>query len=210
MVDLIVDQYLEDELNPEDRELAESYFFKSAKRREKLEFAGALKKRKRELLRGRERRKRWTPFLIAATIAFVAIGVGTISLTIYFAGPSLSQGLVALHRAYREQRPLESRISGFNYAQAPDQRGGAPKFDTSQKDLASSILLAKDSPAASADVQHAIGQYYLSQRSFDKAIEYFERSLSLNAANSAVHSDLGVALLERGKLTKRQSETGEN
>jgi CHAT domain-containing protein len=210
MVDSIVDEYLEDELSPEDRERTESHFFKSAKRREKLEFAAALKKRKEEVLRGRERRKRWTPYLMAAAVAVVAIGVGTISLRIYLAGPSLSQGLTALHRAYREQRPLESRISGFSYAQAPDQRGGVLKFDAAQKDLAGTILLGKDSPDASADVQHAIGQFYLSQRNFDKAIEYFERSLSLDADNSLVHSDLGVALLERGKLNKLQSETGES
>lgn len=45
MVDTIVDQYLDDELSPEERERAEQYFFKSESRREKLKIAAALKLR---------------------------------------------------------------------------------------------------------------------------------------------------------------------
>ena len=207
MVDTIVDQYLDDELSPEERERAEQYFFKSESRREKLKFAAALKKRKADLLR---QRWRGTPYLRAAAIAFIAVGVGTVGLRFYFSGPSLAEGLNALNNAYRQERPLDSRISGFNYAPVADQRsGGVPKFDSTQKELATTIILSKDSTGAGADVHHAIGQYFLSGRRFDEAIERFQKSLTLDPNNARAQTDLGTAFLERGKLRRDQTKTGE-
>ncbi|HET9527239.1 MAG TPA: CHAT domain-containing protein [Pyrinomonadaceae bacterium] len=207
MVDTIVDQYLEDELTSDDRDRAERYFFKTTNRREKLKFAAALKKRKDELVRERSRSR--TTYLRAAAIAFVAIGVGAVAIKTYFSGPSLDQGLSALHSAYRDERPFESRISGFNYAPARDLRGGTTKVDAVQKDLAASIILAKSSTDAGAKVLQAIGQYYLSQRRFDEAIDHFQRSLTAAPDDPRVHGDLGVALLERGKFRNQQSDSGE-
>jgi anti-sigma factor RsiW len=43
MVDTIIEQYLDDELSPEDRDRAERYFFKSSIRREELNFAASIK-----------------------------------------------------------------------------------------------------------------------------------------------------------------------
>ena len=210
MVDTIVDQYLEDELLPEERDQAERYFFKSASRREKLKFAAALKKRKADLVRERERARARTPYLRAAAIAFIAVGVGAVGLKTYFSGPSLSQGLNALHNAYRDERPLESRISGFKYAPMADQRTGAvPKFDSTQKELATTIILGKDQTSAGADVHHAIGQYFLSERKFDEAIDRFQQSITLDPNNVQAHTDLGTALLERGKVRRQETESGE-
>ena len=172
-----------------------STFLRSESRREKLKFAAALKKRKAYLLRQRWR----TPYLRAAAIAFIAVGVGTVGLRSYFSGPSLTEGLNALNNAYRQERPLDSRISGFDYAPVADQRsGGVPKFDSTQKELATTIILGKDSTDAGADVHHAIGQYFLSGRSFDEAIERFQRSLTLNPNNARAQTDLGTAFLSEG------------
>lgn len=207
MVDTIVDQYLDDELSPEERERAEQYFFKSESRREKLKFAAALKKRKADL---RRRTTGWTPYLKAAAIAFIAVGIGTVGLRSCLSGPSLGEGLNALNNAYRQERPLDSRITGFNYAPVADLRsGGVPKFDSTQKELASTIILSKDSTDAGADVHHAIGQYFLSGRKFDEAIERFQKSLTLDPNNARTQTDLGTALLERGKLRREQTNTGE-
>ena len=210
MVDTIVDQYLEDELSPEERERAELHFFKSSRRREKLKFAAALKKRKEDLRRERERMRIRGTYLRAAAVAFIAVSVGAVTLKTCSSGPSLAQGLNALHSAYRDERPLESRISGFNYAPVPDQRSGAvPKFDSTQRDLATTIILGKDSADNDADVQHAVGQYYLAQRQFDQAIDHLERSLTADSENSQTHTDLGAALMERGKFRRQETETGE-
>jgi CHAT domain-containing protein/tetratricopeptide (TPR) repeat protein len=211
IVDIIVDEYLEDELSAEEREQAERHFFKSAIRREKLKFAAALKKRKAELLRERERAKSRTSYLRAAAIVFITVGAGVVTYKSYFSGPSLTQGLNALHSAYRDERPLESRISGFNYAPAPPdvRTGTTPKFDSVQKELAASIILAKNSANAGAGVHHAIGQYFLSQRRFEEAIDHLQQSLTLDPDNARVHVDLGTALLERGRVRQRDEQTGQ-
>ena len=208
MVDTIVDQYLENELSPRERERAERYFFKSESRREKLKFAAALKKRKRELLRERERARARAPYLRAAAIAFVVVGVGVVTFK-YISGPSLDHGLTALHRAYRDERPLESRISGFNYAPAQDPRGGTSRVDPVQMDLATTIILGKASTEAGSDVQHAVGQYYLSQRKFDQAIDHLQRALTADPNNPQTQADLGTALLERGKVRRQEADSGE-
>ena len=212
MVNVLVDQYLQDELSPTDRENAERHFFKSESRREKLRFAAALKRRKEDIKRQRQRRKTRGPYLKAAAVAFFAIGAGAIALNTYFARPSLSQGVNALQSAYREQRPIESRISGFAYAAAPNERGGPVKVDSTQLNLAATIILGilgKDQQTAGADVLQAAGQYYLSRRQFKEAIEQFERALTLDQTNARLHNDLGVALLERGKVGRAESEDGQ-
>ena len=208
VVDTIVDEYLDDQLSPEERERAELYFFKSERRREKLEFAALLKKGKPDFFRKRERWRSWTPYLkAAAAIAFVA--VAAVVIINQFTGASLNKGLNALHNAYRDERPLESRISGFEYARAPDLRGGPRTVDSTQKELAATIILPKDSDNAGADVHQAIGQYFLTQRKFDEAIDRFQRSLALDPNNSQVHSDLGTALLERGRIRHLEGDSGE-
>ena len=208
VVDTIVDEYLDDQLSPEERERAELYFFKSARRREKLEFAALLKRGKTDFFRKRERGRSWTPYLkAAAAIAFVA--VAAFVFINQFTGTSLNQGLTALHSAYRDERPLESRISGFEYARAPDLRGGARTVDSTQKELAATIILPKDSDNAGAEVHQAIGQYFLTQRQFDEAIDRFQRSLAQDPNNSRVHSDLGTALLERGRIRHLEKDSGE-
>ena len=209
MVDTIVDQYLEDELSPDERERAEKYFFKSESRREKLKFAAVLKKRKQDLLREREKARTRAPYLRAAAVVFIAVGVGAITYKTYFSGPSLAQGLNALHSAYRYERPLESRISGFNYAPAQDPRGETSKVDPIQMDLATAIILGKASTETGSDVQHAAGQYYLSQRKFDQAIDQLQRALTADPNNPQTQADLGTALLERGKVRRQETESGE-
>jgi CHAT domain-containing protein len=209
MVDTIVDEYLEDELSPHDRKQAETYFFKSERRREKLAFAAALKRRKTELLRKREWWKTRTPYLRAAAIVFVAVSLGAITFKTFFGKTTLKEGLNALHTAYRNERPLNSRISGFSYAPAPGLRGAIRNVDSVQKDLAGNIILANDAADPGSEVQQALGQYYLTENRFDEAIDHLQRSLISEPNNPRVHSDLGSAFLERGKLRRQQMESGE-
>jgi CHAT domain-containing protein/lipoprotein NlpI len=212
MVNSLVDQYLQDELSPEDRDKAERHFFRSAQRREKLRFAAALKRRKAEMKRRHERRKSRGPYLRAAAIAFIALGASGIIFKTYFARPSLTQGVNALQSAYREQRPLQSRISGFGYAAAPNERGGPSKVDSNQLSLAATIILGildKDRQSPGVDVLQAAGQYYASQGQFDAAIDQFKHALELDQTNARSHNDLGAALLERGKARLAELEDGQ-
>ena len=139
---------------------------------------------------------------------FIALGLSAIVLKTYFYHSSLAEGLDALQAAFHAQRPLETRISDFKYAPKPDSRGGTAQVDYVQRDRAASILLQEDKNAG-ADSYHALGKYHLAEHKFDEAIAQFEQSLKLDPRNQRVHNDLGVALLERGKVRGSKLEHGE-
>lgn len=199
LADVLIDQYVENELPVEDRDQVERYFFASAERRDKLKFALALKKRKAELIADRQRkRKVLTFYLPVAASVIVVLGLSFAVWRTQLSRPDISEGLASLQAAFREQRPIEPHISGFSYAPMLEERGGAARVDYVQLDRAASILLAPV-PDPSADARHASGKYYLAERQFDKAIDQFEAALKSDPQNARVHNDLGVALLERGK-----------
>lgn len=209
MVDVLIDQYVENELPVEDRDRVEQYFFASAERRDKLMFALALKKRKSELTSGKhQRRKFLTFYLPVAASVLIVLGIGVALRQAYFSQSGLNKGLVALQAAFREQRPVEARISGFSYAPMVEQRGGTATTDYVQRDRAASLLLDAVSDNPGAETHHALGKYYLAERQFDKAIDQFEAALKFDPQNARVHSDLGAALLERGKVRGSELEHG--
>lgn len=207
VTDELIDQYVEGELTAADQERFEHYFLQSSERQDKLKFALALKKRKSELTAGKRASKGGLTFYlpIAASVLIVA-GLGFGIWRTFFYQPDHNKGLIALQTAFREQRPIESRISGFDYA--PTQRGGPERIDYLQRDRAASLLLNAVSDNPNTATHHALGKYYLAERQFDKAIDQFEAALRLGPDDAQVHSDLGAALLEKGKLHTSEPEQG--
>ena len=148
------------------------------------------------------RRPEFGPYLAAAA-SLMVIFVGYVVWRMI--SPSVvGQGLTALAYAYREQRPFEARISGFNYAPAVEARGGPPKIDTVSNDLAATLLMGAVTKHPNADSHHALGAYYLANRDFDKAIAQFEEALRAEPNDAQLHSDLGAALLEKGKAEQAE------
>lgn len=207
--DELIDQYVEEELSEEEHKLIEQHFFNSQVRRDKLRFALALKKRRSELSSNKYRKRKLLTFYlpIAASI-LITIGLGAVIWRVFFYQSDLNKGIVALQTAYREQRPVEARISGFSYAPTREQRGGTENIDYLQRDRAASLLLNTVSENPSADAHHALGKYYLAERQFDKAIDQFETALKFDSQNARVHSDLGAALLEKAKGYGSDPEQG--
>lgn len=209
IVDELIDQYAEGELAMEERERLEQHFFKSQDWVNKLKFALALKKHKSELISNKHQTRRFFTFYlpIAASVLIVA-GLSIGIWQMFFYQSDLNKGLVALKSAYRDQRPIEARISDFNYAPVVEQRGASGKIDYFQRDRAASLLLNAVADKPGIATHHALGKYYLSERQFDKAIDQFEAALKLDPQNAQVHSDLGAALLEMGKLRGSELEQG--
>lgn len=207
LVNALIDQYVENELSAEDRDRVGQYFLESKERRDKLEFALALKRRKAELLSDKgHRRKALTFYWPIAASVLVLLGLSVVVWQTRFSQPNLSNGLDALQAAFREQRPIEARISGFNYAPVLEQRGEALKVDSVRRDQAASLLFGAVSENPGTATHHALGKYYLAERQFDKAIGQFEAALKFAPQNAQIHSDLGAALLEKGK--SHSSEPG--
>lgn len=203
-VDEITDQYLANEIQGEERERVENYFFKSAQRRDKLKYAAALSAYQ---LQQPRRSKWWTSpgFRIAASVILVATVV--LGLRQFLRQYPGNEGMLALQAAYRDQRPLEARIVGLNYAPALSLRG-APGIDYVQRDRAASLIQNAANENRNAASLHQLGQLYLTDRQFDKAIDQFEAALALSPQDARIHSDLGTALLEKGKTQLTDFDQG--
>lgn len=114
----------------------------------------------------------------------------------------VNKALDAMHLAWRSQRPGETRIVGFGYAQWLQTRGENDKApvvtDRQARERAGSLLLNTVYEHPSVRAQQALGRFYLADRKFDQAIEQFELVLKTEPKNAQAHSDLGAALLEKG------------
>ena len=201
VVDEITDQYVAGEIKSEEREQVEKYFLKSERRREKVKYAAAL----RTYQSKQPRRRNWwesPQFRIAAAVILV---VGVFLAIRNFR--QSNDGMRALQQAYRDQRPLEARIIGWKYAPAVSLRG-TPKVDYVQRDRAASILQNAVNEHRDAMTLHQLGQFYLAERQFDKAIDQLEAALVLSPNDASIHSDLGTALMEKGKTQLADSDQG--
>ena len=200
VVDEVIDDYVAGRLKGEDLKQVEEHFFKSQQRRNKLKFALALKQRKSEMvtIKG-HKQKSYRPYLAIAASILLAVG----GFSIWRALSSRSEvdkGLAALQSAFRYERPLESRISGFTYAAFISTRGpGDEKFDNNDLSLAELTLRQelKDRPSPAA--HYALGKVFLAKKDFDGAIKEFDEAFKGDPNNALLYSDLGAAWLEKGK-----------
>lgn len=148
-------------------------------------------------------------FAVAAAFMIVALGFGLGTWRMFFYRSDTQKGLAALQGAYRDRRPLQARISDFPYAPFIQLRGSDPIVtDSLAHDRAERILLDAVFEHSEPSSHFALGRFYLADRQFEKAIEQFETSLNADDQNAQLHSDLGVALLEKGKLDRRSDESG--
>src|SRR6266852_4962960 len=188
--DEIIDQYLSGKLDHEERAVFEQHFMATPERQEKLRFGRAFDRylsspaatsAVREI---KPTGAQWTrtqafvssPVRIAAfTIIMVVVALGVWRVVFYQS--EVDKGLLALNAAYREQRPLEARISALSYAPFAQTRG--PEADRVNKtDLQRAALTLlealrnKPTPA----VHHALGEVYLAKKQFDDAIKEFDEA----------------------------------
>jgi CHAT domain-containing protein len=114
----------------------------------------------------------------------------------------VDKGLVALSDAYREQRPVEVRVSQQNYAPFLAFRGAQPeRVHADELNYAERYLRDAVHNHPSPRARHALGRYLLLQRDFEQAIQQFEEALKADPNNAAIYADLGAAWLEKGKLS---------
>jgi len=198
-VDEIIDRYVAGKFEGEELERVQSYFFKSKERQEKLRFALALKEQKsRRSVRKDVPSKRFTPYLAVAASVLVLIGIGFFAWRALRPQPDLKDGLIALQEAFRE-RPIEGRLSDFNYVPLPNQRGGSARVDHTKRDLAAALLLKSVNDRPTAASHHAAAKFYLLNHQFDEAQKELTAALELDPQNARIHNDFGAALLEQGR-----------
>jgi len=147
----------------------------------------------------------------AVAFAAVVLAVGFGAWYLFVRQSAVDEGLLALNSAYREQRPLESRISNFNYAPYVVTRGaGDERMDRNKLNRAELTLLNELETNPNPAVHHALGKVYLAKKDFDKAIDEFNESIKGDPNDAQTYSDLGAALLEKGKLARDDRDSGKS
>lgn len=234
--DELIEDYTLGELGPDERERFEKHFLTTPKRRRKLIMVEGLRECASVVAagvatagRGEEAstvtegvegrttaQSSWWSTLFAPRWRIVAFAVLLLLLVgiglwrVFFRHPQVESGLVALNKAYSQQRPLEVRVTGLSYAPYSAKRGGEPEnVDYRARDLASSLLLGAASDNPNPSTLHALGRLYLTQREFDKAILQFEEALKSSPNDAHLHADLGAALVEQAKLLRGRGVDGE-
>src|SRR5262249_42333374 len=127
------------------------------------------------------------PVPIAAAVAILVVAVvGAVTWRVFFYQSDLQKGLIALNESYRQERPVEARISNLSYAPFTPTRGEPSKVNTLEQRRAEQLLSEAFSEKPDADAHHALGQMYLLQRQFDKAIEHLEQAKQTDANNAGI------------------------
>jgi tetratricopeptide (TPR) repeat protein len=140
---------------------------------------------------------RWSIPIAVGIILLIALGV--LVRRAFFHSP-VDQAVESLRKAYARERPVESRLSGFDHAPWTQRRGGEQQTNGyTLRDQAARTLLAEVNDHPDAKSRHALGSLYLLEGKIDEAVKQFEEALKTAPDNARIHNDLGAALMELGK-----------
>jgi hypothetical protein len=197
MVMEITDQYGAGEFEGEERKQVENYFFRSPERRTGLKIALGLRKQQAE------RRRRLSQLRIPLQIAASLIVVAGLAYAFWPGKPAeFNRGIADLRAATQNRRPVQSRLSGLDYAPFPQTRGTEVNPQQERLRLAELNLKAALEKDPTPEVHHALGQTHLAQGKFDEAITHLSQALAKTEAKAQVYSDLGAAWMEKAKVSK--------
>jgi CHAT domain-containing protein/tetratricopeptide (TPR) repeat protein len=230
--DEVIDQYVAGELSRDDLERFQHDFLTTPERLSKVKSAQALKRyfdRTPPEPEPKPRRFRFLPrwaelsFLpgpgstavlsnraaMAMTVLFVAVS-GVVIWWIFFYKNDLQKGLMALNDAYRQERPIEARVSTIDYAPFVITRSNEPKpVNTFELNRAQRFLSDAEKDRADAASAHAVGRLHLLQKEFDEAIESLEKAAKAAPKDPQIYADLGAAYLEKGRVELDVSKSKE-
>src|SRR5215468_707976 len=222
--DELIEDYVKGALTPREKNHFEDHFLRTPQRREKLSFVESLSKyatdvwdESHDAVRKPDHRlygwlaSLFTPAWKLAGCAVLILGIGIAIWRSFLYTSDIDKGLSALNLAYREQRPLAARITGFSYAPFPDTRGAGDKYnkvDYRAREYSELLFRREVAEKPTPAALHALGKYYLTQKRFNSAIDQFEAALKSDPDNARLHSDLGAALFEKGKSDRPNDQSG--
>ena len=206
----LIQEYVYGSLSTEERRFFEQNFLISEERRKELMLVQSLQRYAHEKVTEKPeaepilwsfRKLFSSPFVTAAAFAVLVI-IAFIAGKVIFQSANVKDASVdlALNKAYQNERPFDSRISGFDYAPTNNSRG-AEKKDSDTLSLDRARILSDDSfeKVKTAASLHSLGKVYLAGKDFDKAIGQLENAKELAPQDVGILNDLGSAYLEKGK-----------
>jgi CHAT domain-containing protein len=225
----LIDDYLTGDLSETERRQFENVFLCAAERRSKLDYLRALRQvasqnrqesepTSKAVSYLRRLARNFTPRMVVshqwsklAAAILLVVGAAFVVWRLWPRAP-FDQNLIALNRAYAAQRPLETRIAGFNYAPFASSRGPNETETAARilRERAERILLDAVAENPTAANKHALGKFYLAEKRFDQAIDQFKASLNETPNLADLHNDLGAALLEKAKIERADNRSSES
>jgi len=209
--DELIDEYLANELSRKERRQFAETFLATPERQQKIKAAEAVNRyfgrsspQPKPAPNWFETLRRWLislslPVGVPVGVAAVIV-LGVLMSRGFFFQSDVQKGLVALNDAYREARPVESRISNLDHAPFIVTRGNeAERVNTLERERARLLLSNAVSKRANADSYHGLGKFYLYQRDPDNAIQYLEQARQADGKDAQILADLGAAYFEKGK-----------
>lgn len=208
----LIDRYIDGDLSGTERKRFESFFLCSPARMEKLRFARALRTYGSKVSANYERAgvvKKHLPvmvtwsaspyFRVAALVALAAVA-GVVFWRVALAPAPEAEAMLALAKAYEKGRLFESRISGLSHMPMAQARGEASEsIDQTKLREAELIAVKEVSDRPGERSFHTLGRVFLAQKRFDDAIDLLLAAVEANPQDARIHSDLGAALMERGR-----------
>lgn len=210
----LIQDYADGDLTSAERRDFEKNFLISDERRQKVNFSRALRrhlgeqKNKKEIVEpSRKNKKRGLSFFnffsAPLPLAIASLVIITLSSLIIwnfcFRASNVESAMLSLDKAYRAERPLESRVTRFNYAPFVEVRGEREKkFDARARRRAELLSLEADEHPTAANLQLA-ARLYLVKEDFDRALAELEKARAMDAQNAEILSDTGTAYLEKSK-----------
>ena len=146
--------------------------------------------------------------LSAAFLLAAVVGVGS-WVVVQRNQPARAGRLLA--RAYTEQRTLDLRIAGADYAPLRISRGPAASFTSrSEALLKAEDLIASQLESHPSDPSwlQAQAQADLLEGKYDAAVEALRRALELQPDSSALMTDLATAYFQRAQQEDRKDDLG--
>jgi CHAT domain-containing protein/Tfp pilus assembly protein PilF len=217
----LIDDYLRGDLSAEEVRSFEQTFLNTPARRRKLEMARVLLNSNAEIAEeppssevinlaqhssGAHSKKpfAWRMAMRIAAGVLLLAGIVVTGWRVVLPWWQVREGLDMLNEAYSQGRPIESRLSGFQYASwEKDRSSNEQPADYPARDQANLMLLGVARAHPSAKAYQALGSSYLLKREIEEAIDQFNRALAYDPSNAGIHNDLGAALMEFA-MNKRQ------
>lgn len=224
--DELIEKYLDGELAEAEQERFESFFLSTPQRAKHFRVSRNLRKYAQHekastapaAAQGAEKAGflNWRqyfslPVLRFATLLLVVIGLGYGTWRIGFYQSDVEKGLAQLQVAYKDDRRIEARIVGFEYAPQPSVTRSLDKDkpETIEVRQAAGTLAKALSDKRNAESLYGSGKALLAKKDFETAISRFEEAAGLDPQNANIHSDLGAAYLEMGDdVVKKDSTKG--
>ncbi|MDQ3710768.1 MAG: CHAT domain-containing protein [Acidobacteriota bacterium] len=220
--DDLIEEYWDANLTDDELKQFNQFFLNSPERKQKLQLienlrkyaaqsdARTLKKPVQEKLPFFHWRSLYAPTalrFVVITLVLCSVGFGVWRISFYES--DAAKGLAELRAAYRSERPFESRLSNFDYAPFSNIRGSNKSTaETVARDSAARKLLDAAQNEPDAKAFHALGNYYLTDKQFEKAVSQFDAALKLDSNNAQLYNDYGVALLENAKQVSIAEQPG--